>query len=126
LSSAAVGSSARIKPGSPASARATATRWRCPPESLAGGASARSPTPTASSKRAGARQPLLLARRGVQFQRHGHVLPRRQEAEQVVLLEDEAYAPAERHAPPLGRARELLPRAPRRCPSAPRAARRSG
>jgi hypothetical protein len=36
LSSEPVGSSARITSGSLASARATATRWRCPPESCSG------------------------------------------------------------------------------------------
>ena len=50
-SSAAIGSSSSSRRGSAASARATATRWACPPESCDGRAPASSPTPTSSSQR---------------------------------------------------------------------------
>ena len=44
-----VGSSASSKAGSFTSARATATRWRCPPDSSGGLWSIRSASPTRSS-----------------------------------------------------------------------------
>ena len=51
-----VGSSARITAAGPASARATATRWRWPPERSRGRKSLRSPRPTASSTRSASRR----------------------------------------------------------------------
>ncbi len=55
-SSAPVGSSASSRSGSPATARAIATRCFCPPDSSCGRCSVRSPRPTRSSARA-ARRP---------------------------------------------------------------------
>ena len=57
---------------------------------------------------AGAAKPFGFGGGGVQLQRHRHVLPRGQEAEQVVLLEDEADATAQQHALVLGGAQHLL------------------
>ena len=53
-SSEPVGSSARITRGRLISARATATRWRCPPESWSGSLPACSPRPSRASSSAGA------------------------------------------------------------------------
>ena len=88
-SSADSGSSSSSTSGRRASARATATRWRSPPLSVRGRASARSARPNRSSRssararRSGARHPAKRIR---------HVLPGAQVREQRVVLEDVAAA----------------------------------
>ena len=83
-----VGSSASTIAGRLASARAIATRWRWPPESWLGSASARRRQPHQIEQlRARARRSRPLSRL---VHRHLDVLARRERRDQVVGLEDEA------------------------------------
>ena len=91
-----VGSSANNSGGSLASARAIATRCRCPTESWAGRWQARSLNPTRAN-RSEARWPRCSARAGPFEHRHLHVLPSRQRRQQVKRLEHETDPVA--HAP---------------------------
>ena len=84
-----VGSSASRMLGWLTRARATATRWRCPPDSSAGRWSLRSPSPTASSAADGALAPFLGRHAGVD-QRQLDVVQGAGAREQVERLEDEA------------------------------------
>ena len=94
VSSADSGSSSSSACGRRASARATATRWRSPPDSVRGRSSARWATP----KRSSSSSARCLALAAVEAaQRVGDVLPRAQVGEQRVLLEHVAAAA------PLGR-----------------------
>ncbi len=88
-SSAPVGSSASSRAGLLASARAIATRWRCPPESAAGRTFAFSGMPTRSSSSCARCAPLLARDAGVEH-RQLDVADDGRLREQVVLLEDEA------------------------------------
>ena len=88
-SSADSGSSSSNAAGRRASARATATRWRSPPDSVRGRSSARCATPKRSSS--SDRAPAALA--AVEpAQRVGDVLPHPEVGEQRVLLEHVAAA----------------------------------
>ena len=88
LSRLPVGSSARISFGSPASARAIATRWRSPPESCSGVCPRRSPRPRRSSH--GRRALLRLAHaHPAEQQLQRGVLDRRDPGHQPVALIDE-------------------------------------
>ena len=89
LSRLPVGSSANTIDGRATSARAIATRWRSPPESLAGGWSSRCAEPDAIEHGPCARSPLGDRQPRV-HQAGGDVLDRRQPVEQEELLEHEA------------------------------------
>ena len=123
-SSAPVGSSASSSLGRLASARAIATRWRSPPESVDGEACVRSERPTSpSSSRALASR----SRRGTCRADHRdlHVLERVQRRHQVVRLEHEADGGgAVVRRDPRGARGAARPR--RCCPSRGGRARRSG
>ena len=102
LSSAAVGSSARITEGEPASARAIETRCFSPPLSLLGVALARCDRPTCCS--AFAASAGRLRRRGAaQVERQHDVLGGGQRRHQVVGLEHEAHVLAAQIGKLLGR-----------------------
>ncbi len=88
-----VGSSARISRGSPASARAIATRWRSPPESSPGVRSRRSPRPTRSSHCA-ARACACASGDAAEQQLQRGVLQRRDAGQQMEALVDETRPPA--------------------------------
>ena len=106
LSRAAVGSSARTIAGRLTSARAIATRCRWPPESRDG----RVMKPVAQAELAeqlDAAAVHLGDGAGFQAGRHPDVLDRRERAEQVVVLEDEPDARAERDLLGRAEAREL-------------------
>ena len=88
LSRLPVGSSARISFGSPASARAIATRWRSPPESCSGVRSTRSPSRRARATRA--RGAGLARPDAAEHQLDRGVLQRRDAGHQAEALVDEA------------------------------------
>ena len=88
-SSAPVGSSASSRRGSLASARATATRWRSPPESCEGRWSARSAEPHLLEQFQRAAPALARVRSGAD-QRYFDVHSRGERLEQQVALKDEA------------------------------------
>ena len=89
LSRLPVGSSARRRDGSLASARAIAMRWRWPTESCAGRCVLRSARPTSSISRA-ARSRALGGRVGALEHRDLDVLECSQSGHQIKRLEDEA------------------------------------
>ena len=88
-SRAPVGSSASSRRGSLASARATATRWRSPPDSSPGRWSVRSCSPTSSSSSAARARRSVRPRRGGD-ERDLDVGLGGEHRQQVVELEDEA------------------------------------
>ena len=93
-----VGSSHRIRLGWFTSARAIATRWDSPPDSVVGRASSRCPSPTASSAPAAAPQP--RAARGLVVELgEQHVLQRRAVGQQVERLEHHTDLPAAQRGP---------------------------
>ena len=89
LSRLPVGSSARTIAGSPTSARATATRWRSPPESLAAEWRSRWERPTRASAAAARSRRSAAGTPGVE-QAVGDVVDHRRRLEQEEPLEDEA------------------------------------
>ena len=93
-----VGSSHSSRLGRFTSARAIATRWRSPPESVVGSASSRWPSPTASSAPTAAWHPAAARRLVVQLGQQ-HVLQRRAVRQQVERLEDEADPPPAQRGP---------------------------
>ena len=97
-----VGSSHSSRLGRLTSARAIATRWHSPPDSVVGSASSRCPSPTAI-ERAGRRlEPGVSRCLVVQFGEQ-HVLQRRPVGQQVEGLEDDPDPPAAQRRPiPVG------------------------
>ena len=107
-----VGSSARTRPGRPASTRATATRWAWPPDSSSGSAPARPPSSSRSSAARGPLDRLRFVDSGEE-QRQRHVLDDVERRNQAGPLEHHPHragpydggrrAPARR--PAVGRSR---------------------
>ena len=84
-----VGSSASTMRGLVTSARATAARWRSPPDSSCGRWTSRAPSPT-RSRIARALCFRLVFRRTPHQQRHGDIFQRREFRQQVMELVDES------------------------------------
>ena len=103
LSRAAVGSSARITDGEPASARAIATRCFSPPLSLLGHGVRAMRKPDLPQRLGGERRAPRDSRAAAQIERQHDVLRRRQRRHQVVGLEDEADVLAAQVGEALGR-----------------------
>ena len=110
-----VGSSASTRRGAVTSARATAARWRSPPESWCGRCSRRAAQADPLEQRA--RGAARLAHPGAPHQqRHGHVLQRGELRQQMMELVDEADgAVAQRAALVLAQARGCRARRPAPC-----------
>ena len=86
-----MGSSASTAAGCVTSARATAVRWRSPPESSPG--PVLEPLAQSHALEQLARRALrFLRRRAAHEQRHGHVLDRRELGQQMMKLVDEPEA----------------------------------
>ena len=103
-----VGSSARTIAGRPTSARATATRWRSPPDSWPGRCFARCAEPDPVQRRRRRPSP-VLARTPAVEQPVGDVVERGLAAQQVEVLEHEPDPPRpERGQPPVGQAVDPL------------------
>ncbi len=97
-SSAESGSSSSSAFGSFTSARASATRWRCPPESWWGFRFAKSPRRTISSI-SRTRRSSSLASAAADARPEGHVVEHGEVREERVALEDGVHrAPVRRHA----------------------------
>ena len=97
-----VGSSHSSRLGRLTSARAIATRWHSPPDSVVGSASSRWPSPTASSASTAAWSRVAPRRLVVQLGEQ-HVLQRRPVGQQVERLEDEPDPAAAQRGPvPVG------------------------
>ncbi len=93
-----VGSSHSSRLGRFTSARAIATRWHSPPDSVVGSASSRCPSPTASSAPTAACDPAASRRLVVKLGEQ-HVLQRRPVGQQVERLEDESDPAAAQRGP---------------------------
>ena len=109
-----VGSSASTQRGCVTSARASATRWRSPPDSSPGRCSRRWPSPTRSSIAAAAAR-ASRRRHAPDQQRHRDVLDRGELRQQVMELVDEAER-AVAHLPARGLATATRTRRRRRSP----------